>query len=178
MRILLTFSILLSTIYARAQVAIGKTTISNNSVSLEFGNNESRGVILPWVTNVTTMTNAVNGTMAYDVATLKLKVKLATGWKDLSVDTSGKTTDPVSGVNGITIQNAAKEAADAKVSIGTPTSTPGILVLEDSNKAMVLPKVSNPQTAIINPSPGMMVYDTNTKSLAVFNGTVWSFWKA
>ncbi|MBD8080854.1 hypothetical protein [Chryseobacterium caseinilyticum] len=178
MRILLTFSILLITLYAHAQVAIGKASVSNNSVSLEFGNNQNRGVILPWVTNVNSMTNAVNGTIAYDLASLKVKVKYNTGWKDLTIDATGKTTDPVSGVNGITIQNTASEADGAKVSIGTPTSTPGILVLEDNNKAMVLPKVASPERNIVNPSPGMMVYDTTTKSLAIFNGTVWSFWKA
>ena len=30
---------------------------------------------------------------------------------------------------------------------------------------------------IIKPEPGTMVYDTNAKQLAVFNGTVWTFWK-
>ena len=56
-------------------------------------------------------------------------------------------------------------------------TTPGILVLADTNKAMVLPKVASPHLNIVNPSPGMMVYDTTSKQLAVFNGTVWSFWK-
>lgn len=178
MRILLTLSLALTTIFTQAQVAIGKPAVTNNSVSLEFGNDQNRGMILPWVTDANTLTSSANGTMVYDIATLKVKVKYAAGWKDLSVDTTGKTTDPVSGINGITIQTDASEAADAKVSIGTPSSTPGILVLEDSNKAMILPKVANPQTDIINPSPGMMVYDTTKKVLAVFNGTVWSFWKA
>ncbi|WP_279195775.1 hypothetical protein [Chryseobacterium indoltheticum] len=63
------------------------------------------------------------------------------------------------------------------VRIGTPTATPGILVLEDTNKAMILPRVASPHLNIINPAPGMMVYDTTAKQLAVFNGTVWSFWK-
>lgn len=163
---------------AHAQVAIGKPGISNNSVSLEFGSNQNRGMILHWVTNVSKLITAANGIMAYDVATHKVKVKYSGGWKDLSVDTTGKTTDPVTNINGITIQNASEESSDAKVSIGTPTSTPGILVLEDKNKAMVLPKVANPQTSIVNPAPGMMVYDTTRKVLAFFNGTVWSFWKA
>ena len=62
---------------------------------------------------------------------------------------------------------------------GDPSTdtTPGILVLADTNKAMVLPKVASPHLNIVNPSPGMIVYDTTKKQLAVFNGTVWSFWK-
>lgn len=55
--------------------------------------------------------------------------------------------------------------------------TPGILVLSDSDKAMILPKVENPHINIINPTAGMLVYDTVSKQLAVFNGTVWTFWK-
>jgi hypothetical protein len=42
---------------------------------------------------------------------------------------------------------------------------------------MVLPKVASPHLNIISPSAGMIVYDTIKKQLAVYNGTVWSFWK-
>ncbi|WP_262907374.1 hypothetical protein [Chryseobacterium sp. LC2016-27] len=42
---------------------------------------------------------------------------------------------------------------------------------------MILPKVASPHLNIINPSAGMMVYDTVKKQLAIYNGTVWSFWK-
>ena len=34
------------------------------------------------------------------------------------------------------------------------------MVLADTNKAMVLPKVASPHLNIVNPAPGMMVYDT------------------
>ena len=59
----------------------------------------------------------------------------------------------------------------------TLDSAPGILVLTDTNKAMILPKVASPHLNIINPSAGMMAYDTVKRQLAVFNGTVWSFYK-
>ena len=38
-------------------------------------------------------------------------------------------------------------------------------------------QVPSPHQNIINPEPGVMVYDATTKQLAVFNGKVWSFWK-
>lgn len=158
-----------------SQIAIGKTTVSN-SVSLEFGN-ENRGMLLPWVTNTADVTGAVNGTMVFALNDKKVKVKYVAGWKDLSVNASGTTVDPVTSVDGVIIQNSAEENINAKVSIGTPTSTPGILVLEDTNKAMILPKVANPHQNIMNPAPGMMVYDTAKKLLAVFNGAVWSYWR-
>ena len=159
-----------------AQVAIGKTTLSSPAVSLEFGT-ANKGVILPWVTSAASVAGAVNGTMIYDLADKKMKIKYASAWKDLSVDAAGTTVDPLTGVDGTLIQNSAVEDANAKMAIGTLSSTPGILVLEASDKAMVLPKVASPHLNIINPSPGMMVYDTVNKQLAVFNGKVWTFWK-
>ena len=157
------------------QVAIGKTEVSNNSVSLEFGN-QNRGIVLPWVTDTGGVAGVVNGTMVFDHNDKKVKVKYASGWKDLS-GTSGTTVDPVTNVDGFIIQNTADENTNAKVAIGTLTSTPGILVLEDSDKAMILPRVADPHQNIMNPAPGMMVYDTTKKLLAVFNGTVWSYWR-
>ena len=180
--IFITLSIFLSTC-AFAQVAIGKASV-NPSVSLEFYDNADnvRGIILPWVDGVSDtapfITNSpiteivVNGTLVYDTSDKKVKVKYASGWRDLSVDTTGTVTT--------TLQDTLSDLDTAKVLIGGnpyTDTTPGILVLADTNKAMVLPKVASPHLNIVNPSPGMMVYDTTKKQLAVFNGTVWSFWK-
>jgi len=172
-----------------SQVAIGKANIStlsdnvtpNPSISLEFGNG-NRGIILPWVENAAAVVTAgvVDGTIIYDRDDKKVKYRRNGTWFDLSVNTEGTMVDPVSGVNGETLQTSATEKASAKAAIGTngaTDSTPGILVLTDTTKAMVLPKVASPHLNIINPAAGMMVYDTTAKQLAVFNGTVWSFWK-
>ena len=157
-----------------AQVAIGKATVSSPAVSLEFYDNadNTRGIILPWVTNTAAVTGAVNGTLVYNTADKKIYVKYASGWRDLSVDNTGAVNT--------TLQDSLTDQDTAKVLIGgdpATDTTPGILVLADTNKAMVLPKVASPHLNIVNPSPGMMVYDTTKKQLAVFNGTVWSFWK-
>ena len=169
-KIILTISIFFSAC-ASAQVAIGKTSVSSDAVSLEFGN-ENRGLLLPWVTSTADVNAAVNGTLVYNTADKKVYVKYASGWKDLSVDTTGAVDT--------SLQNTLSDAASAKVMIGgnpDTDTTPGILVLADTNKAMVLPKVASPHLNIVNPAAGMMVYDTVKKQLAVFNGTVWSFWK-
>ena len=160
-----------------SQVAIGKASVSNTtSVSLEFGNTAAKGLLLPWVTNETAVTGAVPGTMIYDLSDKKVKYykydesKSSNVWFDLSVDGSGAANDSA--------QNALIENPSAKTSIGTPKTpdVPGILVLEDDNKAMVLPLVDK-YSSIVNPSPGMMVFDTTNNMLCVFNGTNWSFWK-
>ena len=171
--IVATLSLLFATSLS-AQVAIGKATVSSPAVSLEFYDNadNTRGIILPWVTSTAAVTGAVNGTIVYNTADRKVYVKYASGWRDLSVDTTGTVTT--------TLQDALSDLDTAKVLIGgdpATDTTPGILVLADTNKAMVLPKVASPHLNIVKPSPGMMVYDTTKKQLAVFNGTVWSFWK-
>lgn len=168
--IFLTTFILISACVS-AQVAIGKTSVSSTAVSLEFGN-ENRGIVLPWVTNTSDVTGVVDGTIVYNTADKKVYVKYASGWKDLSVDATG--------IVDTTLQDSKNDSASAKVMIGgnpDTDATPGILVLADTNKAMVLPKVASPHLNIVNPAAGMMVYDTVKKQLVVFNGTVWSFWK-
>ncbi len=160
---------LLSMIGVKSQVAIGKNNVSNASVSLEFGNTEPKGMILPYVTDKSAITE--NGTVIYNATNHKVEyLKDTNTWFDLSVDTAG--------VADLSIQGSDKtEQAEAKATIGVASTTPGILVLSDADKAMILPKVASPHLNIINPSPGMMVYDTTKRQLAVYNGTNWSFWK-
>ena len=164
----------LFTTCAFAQVAIGKASVSSPAVSLEFYDNadNTRGIILPWVTSTAAVTGAVNGTIIFDITDKKIKYLKGGSWFDLSVDTTG--------VVDTTLQDPLTEKSTAKVAIGAngaTDTTPGILVLTDKDKAMILPKVASPHLNIINPSAGMLVYDTTAKQLAVFNGTVWSFWK-
>jgi len=152
-----------------AQVAIGKTTLESASSSIEFGS-ENRGLVLPWTTSAADVTNVVNGTMIFDINDKKTKIYASNMWKDLSVDSTGAVDS--------TLQDGLTERNNAKLSVGTVTSTPGILVLEDNNKAMILPKVANAYLNIVAPTAGMIVYDTAKKMLLIYNGTVWTFWKA
>lgn len=158
---------LIASASAYSQIAIGKTILESASSSLEFGN-ENRGMILPWVTNASSLQNTVNGTLVFDLSDKKVKSFQNNTWVDLSVNTSG--------IADSSLQDNLNDNSSAKTSIGTPTATAGILVLEDNNKAMILPKVASPHLNIISPDAGMMVYDTVKKQLAVFNGSVWTFW--
>jgi len=167
--ILSTLFVLTTIATAKSQVAIGKTNVTNSSVSLEFSDTENKGIILPYVENKSGITE--NGSVIYDNSDHKVKYLKDNSWFDLSVDGNG-TSD-------ISIQTTKTELATAKTTIGTNTTmdSEGILVLSDANKAMILPRVASPHLNIINPAAGMMVYDTTKKQLAVYNGTVWSFWK-
>ncbi len=178
---------------AMAQVAMGKgsvsvipaTTTPNPSISLEFGDyvaNQGKGIVLPWVTSAAATVNSVAGTVIYDVNDKIIKYKnSATTWFNLSKNeislVDGTAGFDTTGVVNTVLQNGLTDAVGAKMSIGAVTATPGILVLEDAAKAMVLPKLPSPHLNIINPEPGTMAYDTVTRQLAVYNGRVWSFWK-
>lgn len=162
---------ILPVITIKSQVAIGKDILTNNSVSLEFSDAENRGMILPYVEDKSGITE--DGTVIYDMIDKKVKYLKDGNWFDLSVDASGQVDAMIQGPDKLEKTNA-KTAIGAH---GVTDTTQGILVLTDTNKAMILPKVASPHLNIINPSAGMMVYDTTKKQLAVYNGTVWSFWK-
>lgn len=176
---------------ANGQVIIGSKSIATNpnitntSVLLEFGDTDDKGIILPYVETVPSGTNdAKGGTIIFDIsATTEYKIKVKnenSGWTDLSVQ---------SGYNTI-IENLVKipqasplvDKAGAKVIMGNSATTiDGILVLNDSSKALVLPIVTDFKR-IKNPSPGMMAFlkhatDSSKYRLIVFNGQRWAFWK-
>lgn len=194
MKIIISLGFIFITSWAFAQVAIGKASISvlpatttpNPSISLEFGDyvvNQGKGVILPWVSSAADMNSADTGTIVYDVSDKIIKYKTgASSWYNLSKNevttVDGTTNYDTTGVVDTSLQNSLTDQATAKTSIGTLSSIQGILVLEDNNKAMVLPKVPSPHLNIVNPEPGTMAYDTVTKQLAVYNGKVWTFWKS
>ena len=117
--ILLTLSIIISAC-ASAQVAIGKSDISSPSVSLEFydGADNVKGLVLPWVTSTAAVSGVVNGTLVYNASDKKVYVKYASGWKDLSVDATGTTVDPITSVDGLALQNSLSDLENAKVCIG------------------------------------------------------------
>jgi len=165
-----TIVLLCFTATVKSQVMIGKPDASNTSVSLEFSETENRGIILPYVEDKSAITTS--GTMIYDTTDHKVKYLKDSEWIDLSVDESG--------LADISIQTSKTELPDSKIAIGSNADTDqtnGLLVLTDTDKAMILPKVAEPHLNIIDPSPGMIVYDTTNRLLAVFNGSVWTFWK-
>jgi hypothetical protein len=62
-------------------------------------------------------------------------------------------------------------------SVGIGTNTPNAsaqLDITSTNKGILIPRMTSAQrTAIVSPASGLMVYETTSNSLWVFNGTVW-----
>lgn len=186
--------ILLSVLFyalAYSQVRIGGTNsvtgvTNNTSVLLEFGTDNDKGIILPYVETLPSGTNnAKGGTLVFDIsanAQYKVKVKNENiGWTDLSVQ-SGYNTTVANDVKTPQVLPLTDQP-NAKAIIGNSTTmTEGVLVLDSSDKAMILPIVSD-YTNIKNPSAGMMAFlkhptDSTKYRLIIFNGQKWTFWKS
>ncbi|SFI12593.1 hypothetical protein [Halpernia frigidisoli] len=182
-----------------AQVIIGNSTggaeADKSAVLLEFASGKNKGIIVPYVRILPTIANGlVGGTIVLDASLPALtpgtnsRVKFyagADGWKDLSgQDANLVSTDPLK-ENYMASQPALSiiEGASTKAIIGDlpllPSNADGVLVLNSTKKAMVLPIVADVQN-ITSPSPGMLVYvnKSGAKRLAVYNGSKWSFWKS
>ncbi|MFC6268939.1 hypothetical protein [Frigoriflavimonas asaccharolytica] len=164
------------------QVVIGGATGSagtnNTSVLLDFATGQNKGIIVPYVRNLPTGAALVPGSIILDARTAtaaRMRYYNGTTWVDLSgqdaVLTTALTSQPTIAL--------APETTNSKAIIGaTSSSADGVLVLESTTKAMILPMVTDVQN-IPSPSPGMMVYvnKAGAKRLAVYNGARWSFWK-
>ncbi|TKC08521.1 hypothetical protein [Pedobacter frigoris] len=149
----------------KAQTAIEKRTADGSSV-IDFAAGTTKGIILPAVE--TLPATPANGTFLLYKIDQKIKMYQNGAWIDLSEAGSTTAIVPYSG----NVDNGKKTI------IGNRTTTAdGVLVLEASDKAMILPKVANPHLTVKGPYPGMMCYDTISKSLAVFDGKLWNFWK-
>ncbi len=150
------------------QVAIGKQAIDGNSTVLDFNNasGNTKGLILPATSGFPTGT-LENGTFIFDVTDNKVKVYENDVWKSLSD----------AGSSSAIAANNSAETGKGVVMGDATSSADGVLVLESRNKAMVLPQIATPHLNVKNPYPGMMCYDTTSKTLAVFDGSVWNYWK-
>lgn len=150
---------------ATAQTAIEKKTADGSSV-LDFAAGTTKGIILPAVE--TLPSTPANGTFLLDKTDKKIKMYQNSIWVELSGTGNITNVVPYSG----TVDNGKQTVMGAR-----STAVDGVLVLESADKALVLPKISNPHLNVKSPYPGMMCYDTNRKALAVFDGNVWDYWK-
>lgn len=153
-----------------AQLAIGKSTVTNSSVLMEFGN-ETKGIILPGVIGTP---GAVGGTFIFDRNDNSVKV-----WEGknsgLNQNWTNLTQNGISGIAHSFI-NLGSDSGEGVI-IGSASSLkPGVLVFESTTKALVLPNVQNPHLTMPGTIAGTIVYDASADMLAVFDGANWSYW--
>ncbi|WP_312554531.1 hypothetical protein [Empedobacter brevis] len=166
--IFFSFIILGTASIATAQVAIGKENVVGTSTLLDFESN-FRGIILPAVSmsNVPALNENNNGTFLFDLESQTVQMFENEIWIPLSDE----------GNAAAIIVNSTDEDGKGVIIGAENTSALGALVLEASDKAMILPKVADPHLTVKSPYPGMICYDTSSKTMAVFDGSVWNYWK-
>ena len=151
--------------FSYGQIAIGKASVDGSGL-LDFSTGTSKGIILPQIEDASTMTAVTPGTLVFDETTSKIMFYNGS-WKDLSIN---------SGVSP-TLDTGSEFSSNQGVIIGSNTSTAnGVLILESSDKALILPKVTDPVANVKSPYAGMMCYDPVKKVIAIFNGSEWNFW--
>lgn len=167
-KILLTilFSTLLYT-NAEAQLIIAEennysTIPITESTLVQFEDYKTRGIILP--ANAKAPTNPANGTFIFDMS--DIKVKMFENGKWVSVSDRGDFPFEFNNYDGGDGVIIGAESSDAD----------GVLVLEASDKALVLPRVENIIEDVESPYPGMICYDKASKSVAIFDGIQWNYW--
>jgi hypothetical protein len=159
------FSLTLSlfTAFVSAQIAIGKESIDGDAIWDFSSVNNQKGIVLPYTVAIPA---PVSGTLTFDRADQKVKYYSNGAWVEMTaagLPPSYINTSPENTTNGMVVGDTSTEI--------------GVLVLESSNKALVLPKVSNASLDIFNPSPGTICYDLSAEAIAIFNGSNWSYWK-
>jgi len=154
----------------QAQVAIGKQSVDGAAI-LDFAPNTTKGIILPVVRTLPTGAGASDGTIlinGVNLAAAKAQARVNGAWVDIS--------DDIRNLSSLSLNTTAEQGTIAIMGAGT-SSASGVLVLEATDKALVLPKVANAESEIKSPVVGTMVYDLYSKSLAIFDGAKWNFWK-
>ncbi|WP_126651549.1 hypothetical protein [Chryseobacterium aureum] len=149
----------------KSQVGMGKASVDGDAI-LDFPVSTT-GIILPAVEALPTGAAATNGTFLLDKTDLTIKMRSNDLWVPLS--DAGNLT-------GITA-NTSPETGGGVIIGAASSPAQGVLVLEAANKALVLPKVNDPVANMKSPVAGTICYDTVSKTMAVFDGLKWSFWK-
>lgn len=147
-------------IQTNAQVAIGKTSVDGSGI-LDFGTSTStiRTIVMNPI-NLPACNAAARGAIASNAATGQLATCNGTAWTN-----NGSTSSSVT-VSGTDVGNG--------VILGNPSTTAsGALILEATDKALILPKYAYPDLQVKIPTRGALVYDTTRKAVVYYNGTAW-----
>ncbi len=149
-----------------AQVGIETTTVNEQAI-LDFPTGQNKGIVLPLVGTLPSGAAATNGTFVIDKTDGIIKVRENGTWRNLSGGTS-LAAHPL---------NGSAETGPSVIIGSTTSDAQGILVLESTNRGLLLPKVASPHLNIKSPHPGLICYDTDRNEMAVFNGANWFYWK-
>lgn len=175
--ILSIFSLLVFGVIVNAQKGVGiETSDVRDGAILDFPTNAKKGILLPRVEN-TNNAGTAYGTFVYDKASKKVlvygNVDNANKWIELTTEANNTPLKGNLNPNGKTETSNGVVIEDGTSASEVPE---GVLSLESQNRALALPAVDD-ATKIRSPKAGLICYDKKSKSLAVFNGKKWYFWR-
>lgn len=157
---------LFTSAFINAQVGFEKASVDGSGL-VDFPTGTTKGIILSQVQNNTNMTDTSAGTFVFDGTSSKVKYYNGTSWIELTGQPGTSKT----------LLTGNEQDRSKGIIIGAPDSAAkGVLILESTDKALILPKVINPAANVKSPSAGMMCYDPVAKLVCFYNGTTWAFW--
>lgn len=160
------FIFLMNNVNAQLIIANNQNNVLlSESTLMQFEDGYTNGIILP--ANDQAPINPTNGTFILDQSDKRVKVFENNQWKNLSYE--GNLSD----INS----NKSDDLGDGVI-LGSETSNAkGVLVLESDDKSLILPRINDPVSNVKSPYPGMICYDTKSKTICIYDGKVWNFWK-
>ena len=172
--------LLLASYEASSQIGIGRIPRPSTILDFKDDPDNKKGIILPVVSIDSTTLSYTNGTFIVDRNDKRVKVRWNNKWQALtdigSFDAEMSGSEPYT--TPVSFFATPDENLEHRIVIGnTNSSIDGIMVLDAPDKAVLLPKISSPHTSVAKPVAGMICYDTDSKSVAIFDGKVWSYWK-
>ena len=168
-------TIVLGLAAASAQVGVETATVRPDGI-MDFPSPATKGILLPLVES-SGVTPSAGGAMVFDLTDQRVEFyNPSTGaWEPMTAASTNLIEGPEH-INPDRYDDLNPENGTV-IEAGTVTQTPpvGVLVLESDDKALILPQVED-ATQLPGPKAGMICYDMASDSIAVFNGTEWSFW--
>ena len=149
---------------ASAQIAVGKKSIDGSGI-LDFAQDSGKVIVLPIVD--TLPNNPMFGILVGRKSDSTIVFRNDTAW----IAFSPKGNLPSDYMNTSGVEKSLSTIVGSRNS-----STQGVLVLESIDKALILPK-SDDIHLISNPRFGSIAYDKVRKSMAIYNGKKWTYWK-
>jgi uncharacterized protein (TIGR02145 family) len=193
MKTILYAALLLLTIGANAQIAIG-TAVPDPSAALDVSSTK-KGLLLPRMTSAqrTAIASPATGLLVYDTTTSSLWYHNGTAWIDTAIGGiykgSGSLTTnttvaagnntlafTTTASNGFSVDGTTLSVDAANHAVGIGTTAPAnssILDLTSTNKGLLLPRVAN-TAAITTPANGILIYDLSSNCLKVYQNGSWS----
>jgi len=168
--------------YAQNEVAIGSTTTKSNAI-LYLNGNGSQGLILPVVTNKTSVSGPDKGMIVFDNSDNKVWYRSDNAWVEVGGSSTGgdngTLTLQLSGGNTLQLRDGATILSSVDIATGTGTRTSGdFMVWNGTTWQYTKLTDMNGTNGQVTGIRGKAIPDLSTittTQVLVYDGTAWKF---